>query len=1495
MAAAGETCRSCRKLWDITLGRTAFRESAHIQHELEKRFELLCSGLGFYKSPSIAAAETLAALTGVPTPEKDFSLKISAQLHLDQVQSHELLLTYLQDAHQGARGEIETLLQDEQGASELLQKVSRFYYEERLYILRLLLYILTFFQDDRHPNQAVFASCVQRLQPERVLLKSCQDGLEAGLGAIEAGTSLPGISVVQCLRECCLQLELLFLFFTYFEMAPRHLLCLAQLFCHVRFGVAGSTASPVLAQRVGYFCVLILIGGIDLNLLFRCIRQDCVNEHQVVNDQQIFKELDSMMVRLGIVPAHGPVLLAWAVLRHAALGDVGRAQTQHLGKTAIQLQTMHFLSGLLQDPGFSGTSNCTARTARGCIYDFLSCVLNLFDENSLGDTKHLMNLACEVLVDPNLAENFWDTDRVDGLGVLLQSACTWFPLQLTPLLHLLSSLVCNRSTAKRVYSFFSQLEGFAEGVMTRPRGMDVTEDENVWRIRATRQLYPPGAGQTNLRMPAGTEGVLLGSGPSLNQRIIWSFPYSGWTLCTCELEFTHHVVSTADILQQSERVMPIVELVRKVVGTDSSLAVALLPLTSRLYPLLQRLACVPKPPIGVVSSCLACLATLAPHNPHKVWIDVQHTGFLPTFMTCPTTLTCLLSGEGLHPGNFGQFLVLYERPQGEFKVTLSFLKLVSALAKGLLSSAQGSGLGPCFVFVLREIFPRFLKWNYLHPDERLSIGRICLDLLHHVLNCGSHDTSDTGLHSLCLNALLHTEAGATLASLAAIGPSTLDAALSVQPSSLEGPGIQLVQHVKLALSLANNSLRLKPPGPLCALELALIHPQGVQACSVLAVLAQYVHHRFDPGLPRMAILLLKRLSTAAPMSVTACLGHKASAIRDAFVARLLEPTEDTRMKATILEFMAVSVETQPGLIELFLDLRAGDTGGENDGKSCQSVGTVGETEVANVTEKGVSVGKWSCVPAVLALVSGKGGGAKYVPPVLHCAALGFLHALWHDRRDGVTSLLRDSSLLSANMDFRMWNGALPCITEYGTSDQSGSKSFKSVKNTFYQENEDSLSLCMEMYLFDYFSASFFFSCDLKCLCTSHSGVCAHVCMQANPTWESVYQMSLALLGVLLRKLRHRFLPHAFDFLGVHQDRVLQCLQAVRSAPFPPALSAALAETEQTVAFLQLVSCYSHAWRFHLPQLLSSVQVSLCYLCQTCTSLLHRPELLQHYLQAPRKGVVSAGGLYVVGAAEARRTGELEKMRVSVGSSKEKEHGRGREREQAGRLGKECEQDGKELTKVQCSLVRVLAWSLGTLRSFSPDISQLLLDTALEVWEFELLFTLTLSSPPFERDGAPSLGTLLTAVSLAHSLLAEADGRRDSSGSSYSMNMDRLRDLKPVLGFVAEAGLCLLASQALRVFKDPNFPLRDKQRLKRELGAELESLQSSALRQARRGSPVSPAKRVQPSPSNTSPSLPRPSPLGESRLGRPLSLPGPQGVHDSTFPLLLKLLICRVLC
>lgn len=61
------------------------------------------------------------------------------------------------------------------------------------------------------------------------------------------------------------------------------------------------------------------------------------------------------------------------------------------------------------------------------------------------------------------------------------------------------------------------------------------------------------------------------------------------------------------------------------------------------------------------------------------------------------------------------------------------------------------------------------------------------------------------------------------------------------------------------------------------------------------------------------------------MSVYACLGSDAAAIRDAFLTRLQSKTEDMRIKVMILEFLTVAVETQPGLIELFLNLEAKDS------------------------------------------------------------------------------------------------------------------------------------------------------------------------------------------------------------------------------------------------------------------------------------------------------------------------------------------------------------------------------------------------------------------------------------------------------------------------------------------------------------------------------------------------------------------------------------------
>lgn len=104
------------------------------------------------------------------------------------------------------------------------------------------------------------------------------------------------------------------------------------------------------------------------------------------------------------------------------------------------------------------------------------------------------------------------------------------------------------------------------------------------------------------------------------------------------------------------------------------------------------------------------------------------------------------------------------------------------------------------------------------------------------------------------------------------------------------------------------------------------------------------------------------------MSVYACLGNDAAAIRDAFLTRLQSKIEDMRIKVMILEFLTVAVETQPGLIELFLNLEVKD-------------GSDGSKEF--------SLGMWSCLHAVLELIDSQQQDRYWCPPLLHRAAIAF--------------------------------------------------------------------------------------------------------------------------------------------------------------------------------------------------------------------------------------------------------------------------------------------------------------------------------------------------------------------------------------------------------------------------------------------------------------------------------------------------------------------------
>uniref|UniRef100_A0A8C3IG71 Nucleoporin NUP188 n=1 Tax=Chrysemys picta bellii TaxID=8478 RepID=A0A8C3IG71_CHRPI len=985
----------------ILLGRSALREPAQIAAELNKHWQRLLEGLSYYKPPSASSAEKVKADKDVAAPLKELGLRISKFLGLDEEQSVQLLQCYLQEDYRGTRDSLKTVLQDERQSQALMLKLADYYYEERMCILRCVLNLLTYFQDERHPYMAQYSQCVEKLDKELVpnYRKQFEDLYKAEAPTWEThGNLMTERQVsrwfVQCLREQSMLLEVIFLYYAYFEMAPDELLTFARLFKEQGFGSRQTNRHLVdesmdhLVDRIGYFSALILVEGMEIDSLHERVLDDRTEEHKFASNGRMHQEMDHLLLTLGDISHHAPVLLAWALLRHTVTPEESTNAIRRMGSTAIQLNIFQYLTKLLRSLS-SGGKNCTASTACMCIYGLLSFVLTSLELHTLGNQQDIIDAACEVLAASSIPQLFWRTEPTAGLGIILDSVCGMFPHLLSPLLQLLKALVSDKSTAKKVYSFLDKMSFYIELYKHKPPDVISHEDGTLWRRQVPKLLYPLGLGQTNLRIPQGTVGQVM-----LDDRaylVRWEYSYSSWTLFTCEIEMLLHVVSTADVIQHCQRVKPVIDLVHKVISTDVSIADCLLPITSRIYMLLQRLTSVISPPVDVIASCVNCLTVLAARMPAKVWTDLHHTGFLPFVANPVSSMSHMISAEGMNAGGYGNLLMSVEQPQGEYGVTISFLHLVTTLVRGQLGSTQSQGLMPCIVFVLKEMLPNYHKWRYNSHGVRERIGCLILQLIHAILNLcpemDPHSSNAPSLQSLCIFSLANTEAGQAVINIMGIGVDTIDMVMASQSCSDEslGQGQLLIQTVKLAFSVTNNVIRLKSPSSVVSpLEQALTQ-HGAHGNNLIAVLAKYIYHKHDPALPRLAIQLLKRLATVAPMSVYACLGSDAAAIRDAFLTRLQSKIEDMRIKVMILEFLTVAVETQPGLIELFLNLEVKD-------------GSDGSKEF--------SLGEWSCLQVVLELIDSKQQERYWCPPLLHRAAIAFLHALWQDRRDSAMLVLR---------------------------------------------------------------------------------------------------------------------------------------------------------------------------------------------------------------------------------------------------------------------------------------------------------------------------------------------------------------------------------------------------------------------------------------------------------------------------------------------------------
>jgi len=314
----------------------------------------------------------------------------------------------------------------------------------------------------------------------------------------------------------------------------------------------------------------------------------------------------------------------------------------------------------------------------------------------------------------------------------------------------------------------------------------------------------------------------------------------------------------------------------------------------------------------------------------------------------------------------------------------------------------------------------------------------------------------------------------------------------------------------------------------------------------------------------------------------------------------------------------------------------------------------------------------------------------------------------------------------------------------------------------------------------------------------------------NSEWEEAGLLGLELGSTLLRTSRTHALKTAITAMALLSDKLVRDLMKPRNnlSGLPSAVCVA--------RFVGLLSNHINTWRYeHQPSLI--VIYRCCsVLLHYCTALLMRPVLLASLVK------VSEG----VGTNEdANRC-----RRISTASCSEVE----------------VESVPPEAADAHASILDISLSCLSLLLALSPSLPSLLTgDALLDPEGFEPLLSVSFSNPTMEENQEQlSYGTLLALANSCVKGITRDHARSPSPGRAAPKPTcsDTLEKRRQTL--VMERCLVLILCQSILTLSHSSLSSRDKQLLRRELGAELGSITDTWRRyQSRGGKSPGPSRSV----------------------------------------------------
>ncbi|RVE48548.1 hypothetical protein evm_006859 [Chilo suppressalis] len=575
----------------------------------------------------------------------------------------------------------------------IMPNVFKFYFSERLFLLKLLQYIIDNKNCASHKYHTEFNTMFESSKEN--LMSSFIEQFEKVI------TSAPPPRKIQSdfgnetirqewavynLREQVALLQLMLLLVSEESISVENFQKLFKAFRRHNYG-KNQGYHDLLEERHREMCTHIMYLELSLFMIV-CDKQYQKNPSTWIEATEKFVCPELTKLQLGA--EHSPMLLSWMLLSleskdHAKLFE---SKFQHYGATALKLHVFEFLNEMVNSSVLSDHSKCS-KIARETIFNLLNVVCDKFDgDGTVSRQPGIFPLCAELLSSQDTAENFWNLHQKEeqfGVVSLWNTALEYFPYNFSMLSILAAGLAqAGKDSVGNLIGELKNLPVYTE--MYNPHSVPLlsSESESDSAEAIVGRAYCPVGGY---RVEGGSRAIVMER--KEGTMIHFRTPCSYWTVLNHEVDKAldrkqHH--RTGDTLQRLYEGINVLKgvvgaLVEQAGGVPADVmrcstgAVDAMLRCTRLLPLL--------------AAGLQLCAALALASPDLIHLKLVNTGVLPRAVGQRADAWAGAEG-GVEGGAVGAHVGGAARDPALSRLLLAYLRTLTAFREG---AGQGGAAG----------------------------------------------------------------------------------------------------------------------------------------------------------------------------------------------------------------------------------------------------------------------------------------------------------------------------------------------------------------------------------------------------------------------------------------------------------------------------------------------------------------------------------------------------------------------------------------------------------------------------------------------------------------------------------------------------------------------------------------------------------------------------------------------------------------------------------